>query len=743
MPLCYINIGNIHYYQGSYAQAIEYYLKSLKITEELQDKKGMSLCYMNIGIVHSLQGSYAQAIEYYFKSLKITEKLQDKKGIAQCYNNIGNVHYEQGSYAQAIEYYLKSLKIKEELQDKKGMAQCYNNIGLVHSDQGSYAQAIEYYLKSLKITEELQDKKGMSACYTNIGNVHNYQGSSSSDPKVRADKYAQAIEYYLKSLKINEELQDKKGMSACYNNIGSVHSDQGSYAQAIEYYLKSLKIKEALQDKNGIATSYVNIAILNYTLADSAALSENQKLNYLKTALEYGIRAIELAREIKAMPMENDAASALMKAYNKLGNFKKAMEYAEIYIATKDSMFKEEKTKAITEMDTKYQTEKKQLEIEKLNKEKELQTANLGKKEAENKKQRIIIGFVVGGLFFVVIFSIFLFRLLMQKKRANLLLAHQNVEIMQQKEEILTQAEELRTMNEEITTINEQLTAVNQELEKLSIVASKTDNSVVIHDMDGNIEWVNDGFTRLFGYTLEEFIRIKGKHILDTSANPKIKEVIAECMELKKSVVYILPSETKSGNTIWVQTVLTPITDDSGCLTKLVAIDTDITKLKQAETEIIRKNTQITDSINYAKLIQDAMLPSQHLINKHIPECFIFFRPRDIVSGDFYWFSVQEDKIFIAAADCTGHGVPGAFMSMIGCTLLNDIIVKDKIFEPAEILSRMNEGVTNALGQNINYNIETSHDDGMVLTLCCIDKAHNKILISSANQSYYIITEGE
>ncbi|MFQ3578787.1 MAG: hypothetical protein SNJ71_01425, partial [Bacteroidales bacterium] len=103
-------------------------------------------------------------------------------------------------------------------------------------------------------------------------------------------------------------------------------------------------------------------------------------------------------------------------------------------------------------------------------------------------------------------------------------------------------------------------------------------------------------------------------------------------------------------------------------------------KIQEQKNEIERQNKKIKDSINYAWRIQQSMLPSPELIHKHFPESFVFYQPKDVVSGDFYWFSEpQTDKagnpcksLFIAAADCTGHGVPGAFMSMIGNTLLNE-----------------------------------------------------------------------
>jgi len=163
--------------------------------------------------------------------------------------------------------------------------------------------------------------------------------------------------------------------------------------------------------------------------------------------------------------------------------------------------------------------------------------------------------------------------------------------------------------------------------------------------------------------------------------------------------------------------------------------------LAKNNDELTRNNLLITDSISYAKRIQDAMLPRIDDIRLHLPNSFVFFRPRNIVSGDFYWFYERDEMLYIAVADCTGHGVPGAFMSMIGSTLLNEIIIEKKEFEPTEILSKLNTGVVKALNQ-AKENTE-SQDDGMDIAICKIDKAKQKIDFASANHTIYIVRDSE
>ncbi|MBN2682649.1 MAG: SpoIIE family protein phosphatase [Bacteroidales bacterium] len=164
----------------------------------------------------------------------------------------------------------------------------------------------------------------------------------------------------------------------------------------------------------------------------------------------------------------------------------------------------------------------------------------------------------------------------------------------------------------------------------------------------------------------------------------------------------------------------------------------------QLQNEVLAKqkehieeiNKEMTDSIHYAKRIQAAILPSNEFISKNLKEYFVLFRPKDIVSGDFYWMTNVEEKIVIAVADCTGHGVPGAFMSMLGAAFLNEIINKEYITHTGVILRRLRKEVIRALQQK-GESLEQK--DGMDICLCCIDSKTLKLQFSGANNPLYII----
>ena len=163
-------------------------------------------------------------------------------------------------------------------------------------------------------------------------------------------------------------------------------------------------------------------------------------------------------------------------------------------------------------------------------------------------------------------------------------------------------------------------------------------------------------------------------------------------------------------------------------------------KVEERTIELNQQNKRITDSIRYAQTIQDAILPAKKTLRDLFAEHFVIYRPKDIVSGDFYWVTHVENYTFAAAVDCTGHGVPGAFMSMVGNTLLTDIVGVRRIFDPAKILEILHEGVRAALHQN-----DTDNTDGMDVALCRIERQENwiEVTYAGAKRPLYYTSNGE
>lgn len=164
-----------------------------------------------------------------------------------------------------------------------------------------------------------------------------------------------------------------------------------------------------------------------------------------------------------------------------------------------------------------------------------------------------------------------------------------------------------------------------------------------------------------------------------------------------------------------------------------------LNQIEGQKAELELKDKSITDSLIYAQRIQEALLPSEEYFRRHFKESFILYRPKDIVSGDFYWIGDKDNKIFIVAADCTGHGVPGALMSMIGHDLLEKIINVDNVEQPAKVLDIMSKGLEKTF--NREKNVGTIIRDGMDIGLCIVDNRNKKIEFAGAFFPLYIIRD--
>jgi diguanylate cyclase (GGDEF)-like protein len=365
------------YREISPQKTLEYSKEALELSQKLDYKKGKALSLHNFGLGYYHLGDYERALEYNLKSLEIRKQIGDKNGIAASFYNIGRIYVDLSNYDKALEYYLESLKMREIIGNRKDIASTLNDIGIIYDNLGKYNKALEYYLQSLKIREMIGDKNGIAASLNNIGIAYDNMDNSN-----------RALEYYLKSLKIYEEIGNNKGIAASLNNIGLVYKISGDYKKALEYQLKSLKIEKEIGNKYGLAISLNNIGSL-YT-----------ELKNYDEAFSYLDQGLNLAKEIGAKISIQDSYRHLSELYSSKGNYKKAFEYYGLYSGVKDSIFTEEGSKKIAEMQTKYETEKKEREIEILKKDKII--------EQSRKKMFIFLLIVT---FFIIVFLVYLYHL--------------------------------------------------------------------------------------------------------------------------------------------------------------------------------------------------------------------------------------------------------------------------------------------------------------------------------------------
>ena len=324
-----------------------YYSKiSLALAQKIGWQKGIASSFQNLGVSNWLKSNYSLALAHYSKALKIYKELKDQKGVAGIFSDIGLVYSDQGDYPKALEYDFKALAIKEEFGDKSSIANTLNNIGIVYDRMEDHSNALEYYLRALKISKELGIKKGIAITLLNIAIVYVDQGD-----------HSKALEYFFKSLKLCEELENKKGIGLNLLNIGTVYSDQGEFAisagditmsqelfsKAREHWFKALKIKEEIGDKNGIAIILGNIGE-QYKQEKKYSLSES-----------YFLQALEISTEIGALYFQKLHHGNLSELYKETGQYKKAYEHHVEYSVCRDSLFGEEKSKAIGKTEAKYE----------------------------------------------------------------------------------------------------------------------------------------------------------------------------------------------------------------------------------------------------------------------------------------------------------------------------------------------------------------------------------------------------
>jgi PAS domain S-box-containing protein len=218
------------------------------------------------------------------------------------------------------------------------------------------------------------------------------------------------------------------------------------------------------------------------------------------------------------------------------------------------------------------------------------------------------------------------------------------------------------------------------------------------------------------------------------------KNIIDTVVEKNAAINIEMPFPTAKGELIMNVNAL-PEYNEKNDLESVLLVSHDITERKQTELQILSINKKITESINYAKRIQEAILPNTSIIKETLPDSFIYYKPRDVVSGDFPWFLQDEESgnTFIAAVDCTGHGVPGALISLIGYFLLNDVIKTQKEFNPATILDLLNLAVTKTLRQDT----QNATRDGMDIALSRINLAQKEMQYAGAHRPMYFVRDGE
>jgi serine phosphatase RsbU (regulator of sigma subunit)/Tfp pilus assembly protein PilF len=346
----------------------------------------------------------ALCLENLKKELNEQEKKSYAEYLSFAYNSLGLIYTNHGNYSKALEFSLKSLNIDEGLDYKQGVASSYNNIGNIYADQENDIKAMEYYQKCYELRKELGDRKELSSSLNNIGNIY-----------ANKENYEKAMEFYFKSLEIDTEFNDEEGMVIALHNIGNIYESQGNIVETMKFFEKALILAKKLKMKSTISG----------ILSDMGGVALDKK--EYKKAIALNVEALAIAQKIGAIYETQDAAELLYESYKLKGDADKALKMHELYIATKDSIKSEENQKEIIRQEFKLSYEKQKV----------LDDATHDKQMAisaeQEKKQKVIIYAVVGGLGLVILFSIFIFNRLQVTRKQKVLIETQKNEVEHQK----------------------------------------------------------------------------------------------------------------------------------------------------------------------------------------------------------------------------------------------------------------------------------------------------------------------
>jgi len=540
---------------------------------------------------------------------------------------------------------------------------------------------------ALELAGKLRYSKGEAFALKYIGMGHYSQA-----------EYVVAINYFQQALEIFEALGYKKGISNMLNSIGVIYNNEGEDAKALDNYIRSLRISEEMNDSVRIMTALINIGLIY-----------SKKTTTSDKAEEYYLEALKIGEKIGYKGATGTVTINLGEILYNKGDFGGALKYYEkalkIYRETNDGNIP-------------------------------YAMINIGKIYLKRNDYRNAVFYMEEALKIARKTNAKL-----EAGRANLGLGVTYLQMGESRTALgyLIESEKITT---EIGAKYEQ----RETYKNMADAYSKTG------------DYRNAYRSQLMESRLKDsiFSETHQMQINQLRVRYEIESMLKENEILKRDARL---TEAKSRNQIIIIFFLIVGFVSISVFMLLIARANNLKKKANNELNITNNNLknaldivnrqkkqiekahdEITASINYAKYIQSSVLPKTEQIEACLGDHFILYKPKEIVSGDFYWVSETQDKTVIVSADCTGHGVPGAFMSMLGITLLNEIINKDSVTNPGIILDRLRKEVTDSLKQKGD---RWEQKDGMDIALCTIDRKNMKLQFAGAINTLYFIRESE
>ncbi|MCF6240698.1 MAG: tetratricopeptide repeat protein [Bacteroidales bacterium] len=558
---------------------------------------------------------------------------------------------------------------------------------------------------SIQLSKKIVYSKGLAYAYKNQATIYYYQGD-----------YDTARVIYEKSLHEFEKINFKKGIAIDLRNLGNIYDQQGNSKAALEYFLKSLKIREEIGDKKGVAAVNAAIGLVYNKIGET-----EQAAKYYENAL---------------------------KTYEELGN-KSGVAKINYYLA--NLMF--DKFIPIDTITTVNDT----IIV--------LDTASLIKSEQYLLKALPVFE-EIGDIRYVAGIDEILGLIYQNKKdlkKALKFLTH-SLELREQMGNSFGIANSYKNLGSYYEGVKEDATALEFYLKGLEI-AQQIDAKDIKKELYQRLAQIykkQKKYNLAYKY-LASYVILKDS--LQNEDNTKKMTQLAMQYEFDKKQ-RLQEEEQKRKDAIQQerlkqQKMLTYFFVAGFVFMLILAfvifknyrhkqktnqiLEEKNQMLQEQKDKIEAQNRDITDSIKYAQRIQQALLPPDEFLKKQLPEYFIFFRPRDIVSGDFYWATENYDNFVFTAADCTGHGVPGAFMSMLGISFLNEIVNKydpesGEVMRAHIILNHLRNAVKTSLRQTGS---DDEAKDGMDMALIVMDKERKTLQYAGAHNPLFIIRNGE
>ncbi len=451
-----INQISFEHYRVSPQKGIEYAEHALQMSEEIQYKKGIAAALQNKGLNLWAVGRMQESLALQNEALEMFELMNDHEGMGESLINIGLVYSDRGEMEKALQYNLDVLNLADQYEDDIRKEKAYNNIGIIYSNLNNLPKALYYFLKSLELSR--QNETVDATALANIGMIY-----------WRMEKLDSALYYIEKTKAIDEKTGNKKGIAINSGNLGLIHTDKNELDLALASFKTAYELYSELNDHQGMAITAGNLAF-------QALQDEN--FEEAKTWLEKGI---DHARKGQARPILYSLYAQLSNLYAETGNPGEALAYAYKYATLKDSIINEESSRQIAEMQTRFESEKKQQEIDFLKKEKALQDQVL-------KRQNMVKNILITATVLIFLAGIFLYYLYRQKRTIN---------------------SQLHAANEEISRHQRTLFDINREQSKLLEELNETNSakdkffSIIAHDIKNPLQTLLSG-SRLLSKSIDK-----------------------------------------------------------------------------------------------------------------------------------------------------------------------------------------------------------------------------------------------